>query len=211
MNGRPHFKSLKSREDVLRLHDGCRALLLFCNSQNPSGVLMSGSFEPHWGIHHVAFRGTALHGRRQTFGVRRGRLVDALGRLRPGWNSSFDGLRLDRILRGRKRQWRPSTRPQVHRSSPKWRSSPPAPSKSGSVSFLRSRATCRMCSIPIGPSCIICADPARDGGRSTASRLAIGGSPLGAIAKADFDRAGSPVGWAKALLGAVPTRSLSAD
>ena len=93
MNGRPRFKSLKSREDVLRLHDGCRALLLFCNSQNPSGVLMSGSFEPHWGIHHVAFRGTALHGRRQTSGVRHGRLVDALGRLRPGWNSGFDGLK----------------------------------------------------------------------------------------------------------------------
>ena len=84
---------MKLQGEMLRPDDGYDTLLLFRNSQNASGVLMSELFEAHWGIHHVAFRGTALHGRRQTFGVRQGRLVDALGRLRPSWNSGFDGLK----------------------------------------------------------------------------------------------------------------------
>src|ERR1700692_3638252 len=72
--------------------DGCGALLPFRNSQKALDVLMSGLVEPHKGIHHVAFRGTALHGRRQTSGVRHGRLVDAPGRFCAGWISGFDGL-----------------------------------------------------------------------------------------------------------------------
>jgi adenine-specific DNA glycosylase len=47
MNDGPHFKTLKLQEDMLRFDDGCGAVLPFRNSQNPSGVLMSESFEPH--------------------------------------------------------------------------------------------------------------------------------------------------------------------
>jgi hypothetical protein len=50
MNDGPHFNPLKLQDYVRPSDDGCRGLLLFRNSQNPSGVLMSQLFEPLWSI-----------------------------------------------------------------------------------------------------------------------------------------------------------------
>jgi hypothetical protein len=86
------IKSLKLREDAMHANDGCRPLLLACNSQGAFGVLKSRLVERHKGIHDVAFRVTAFHGRGSASGVRHRRLVDVAWRLFLGRLADLDGL-----------------------------------------------------------------------------------------------------------------------
>ena len=164
----------------MRSDDGCGQLLPAGNSQNASGVLKARGVERHRGIHDVALRGTSFHGRRSAFGVRHRRLVDVVRGLFLGWIADVDGViasvfgRRGHSNRNRGERWRSKTQPHVHRSSLNCRSSAVAHTRWGSVCLRRSRVVRGECSIPIGPNCTTCADPARDGGRSMASPAAAG-------------------------------------
>jgi hypothetical protein len=175
----------------MHVNDGCRPMLPARNSQQAFRVLISQQAfrvlisklaQRNKGIHDVALRGTTFHGRGSAFGARHWRLVDAARRLFPGRIAGFDGLivrsrssSVDEVIRTVREATMVLQNAAIGTSIFAELALVGASAhEMGSVYLQRSHGASSMCSIPIALSCIICADPARDGGRSMALLPATG-------------------------------------